>query len=215
MFTKIIKVSDEKLKCECYLFKRNTLFLTGTIFLRPGTDRSKFSRATEATHWSIDRFPFPVSDPKRLTDAKVSLGKVCRAFARVVDFHGGSRARTCTRWTDWLNSRVTLLYLSLSLSLSLSPSLIGREFCRVRAREGKRCVPIILSASVRNIILWSPVLRTPCRFHSGKKLTTTARRFSTTCLRRLSVAREPERDGSERAAGSGRTAISPDIEARA
>lgn len=35
-------------------------------------------------------------------------------------------------------------------------------------------------------------LRTPCRFHSAKKLTTTGRRFSTTCLRRLSAERATE-----------------------
>ena len=198
-----------------FIWARSTSSQADTIFLKPGEwYRSQFSLAAEATRRSVDRFPFPVPDPKRLCHERESVSRVrsCRRFSRgIASAHVYSMDRLVK-----FKSYFTLPF-SLSLSLSLfSLSILLGENSAVYVREKGNvacrlyCRPVweILSFDLR-------VLRTPCRFHSGKKLTTTARRFSMTCLRRLSVAREPERDGSERAAGSGRTAISPDIEARA
>lgn len=131
------------------------------------------SQATEAIRRSISRFSLPLLVLHELESEFDHSAKVCRGHGFTIPRARGPRF-------------VKKILLS-------SPPTKKRE---KREREKRtRRETLRADYTVGQCEKYYPLisLRTPCRFHSAKKLTTTGRRFSTTCLRRLSAERATAR----------------------
>lgn len=132
------------------------------------------SQATEAIRRSISRFPFlPL----------FVLHQLESEFDQSVSRRWDSRSRAHVVHDSWKKSSSLLLERRKKEEKSLR-----------RKRERERRETLRADYTVGQCEKYYPLisLRTPCRFHSAKKLTTTGRRFSTTCLRRLSAERATE-----------------------
>ena len=130
------------------------------------------SQATEAIRRSISRsFRSSFS-----TNSKASSIKVCR----------GDEIHDLARTWSTIREKNPPLFSSKDEK--------KEEKSLRRKRERERRETLRADYTVGQCEKYYPLisLRTPCRFHSAKKLTTTGRRFSTTCLRRLSAERATE-----------------------